>query len=88
MSQALHLLNGSTVTGKIASGGLIKKLLEAGKTPEQVMDSLYIRCLGRRPSPEELERLKGVVAGAGSPQQGLEDVMWAVLNSREMLFNH
>jgi hypothetical protein len=47
-----------------------------------------IRALSRRPTPAELERLTALVAGAENPQAGLEDVFWAVLNSREFVFNH
>ena len=89
LSQALHMLNGTTVNTKIQSGGVIAGLLKAGKTPEQVVENLYIRCLTRRPTPQEAESLKGVLAAAGDQQeQVLQDVFWALLNSREFLFNH
>ncbi|MBL7042690.1 MAG: DUF1549 domain-containing protein [Pirellulaceae bacterium] len=88
LSQALHTLNGATVHGKVTQGGVVKKLLDQGLTPEKVIESLYIRCLARNPTASELERLTSVVAESENPQAGLEDVFWAVLNSREFLFNH
>jgi len=88
LSQALHLINGNTVHNKIRSGGLVKKLLEAKKTPAEITEHLYVRCLSRKPTSEEAERLAALVAQAESVEQGLEDVFWAVLNSREFLFNH
>jgi hypothetical protein len=88
LSQALHMINGATAQGKIAQGGVVRNLLAAGKTPEQVIETIYIRCLSRRPSVEEMQRLLGVVSESGNPQVGLEDVFWAVLNSREFVFNH
>ncbi|MEZ6110532.1 MAG: DUF1549 and DUF1553 domain-containing protein [Pirellulaceae bacterium] len=88
LSQALHMLNGEATHGKIAQGGIIKQLLSEGKTPEQVIESLYIRCLTRRPTADEMGKLMEVVNSAENPQLGLEDVFWAVLNSREFVFNH
>jgi hypothetical protein len=44
--------------------------------------------LTRKPSDEERKQLLALVASAENPQAGLEDVFWAVLNSREYLFNH
>jgi hypothetical protein len=88
LSQALHLLNGSTAQGKISQGGLVKQMLEEKKTPEEVIDEIYIRCLSRRPDADERTRLVAIVAEAPNPQQGLDDIFWAVLNSREFLFNH
>ncbi|MBW3597110.1 MAG: DUF1553 domain-containing protein, partial [Planctomycetes bacterium] len=88
LSQALHLLNGDTVQNKIGQGGLVKTLLDGGKTPEQAIESIYIRCLSRKPNAEETAKLMEVVQQAANPQQGLEDVFWAVLNSREFIFNH
>ena len=88
LSQALQMLNGDVVQGKILRGGVVKKLVDEGQTPEQAIDTIYARCLTRKPLPEETERLVAVVSSAANPQAGLEDVFWAVLNSREFLFNH
>ena len=66
----------------------MKKLLEAGRTPEQVVASLYVRCLTRQPTAEETQKLMTIVAQAPNAQAGLEDVFWAMLNSREFVFNH
>ena len=88
LSQALHMLNGATVSGKIAEGGLIGRWLAAGKTPEQVIESIYVRALTRMPTADERARLLAVVQQAESPEQGLQDVFWAVLNAREFVFNH
>jgi hypothetical protein len=87
LSQALHLLNGPAIEGKLRSG-VIQKMMAGNKPPEQVIDTVYIRCLSRKPSPEELGKLMAVVKSAPSPQAGLEDVFWAVMNSREFMFNH
>jgi len=88
LSQSLHLLNGDTVETKVRDGGAIKRMLEAGRTPEQVLETIYIRCLSRKPTVSETEKLLAIIATEPVPQKGLEDVYWAVLNSREFLFNH
>jgi len=89
LSQALHLLNGEDTTQRIHDGGVVKKLLAAGKKPEEIVAELYVRCLTRRPKDDELA---GLVAKLPSdPAQlevGLEDVFWALLNSKEFAFNH
>jgi hypothetical protein len=87
LSQALHLLNDSTMEGKVRAG-VIQKLLAAGKTPEQAIETLYIRALSRKPSAEEISKLMAIVKQGPNPQAGLEDVFWALLNSREFMFNH
>lgn len=88
LSQALHLLNGDTLQAKIAQGGLVKELLDAQKSPEEIITSLYIRVLTRRPTQQELDGLVAIVQSSENPQQDLEDVFWALLNSREFVFNH
>ena len=88
LSQALHLINGETVNGKIQQGGLIPRLIATKKFPEERIMELYVRCLGRRPARDELDKLLPTM-GEGANQAGaLDDIFWALLNSREFLFNH
>jgi len=88
LSQALHLLNGNATQGKIRQGNLITSWLEQQLTVPQIVQKIYVRCLGRPPTEEELNSLTKMVADSGSPEIGLEDAFWAVLNSREFMFNH
>ena len=89
LSQALHLLNGDTVNSKIAQGKLIPNRLAEGKTSQQILEEIYIRCLTRKPTDQELASLNEVLAvDQAQQQQVLEDIFWAVMNSREFVFNH
>ncbi|MDF1850584.1 MAG: PSD1 and planctomycete cytochrome C domain-containing protein [Verrucomicrobiales bacterium] len=92
LSQALHLLNGPTVTNKIEQGNVVKNLLAAGKTPEQVIEDLYVRSFTRKPTDEERKQLMAQVAAVGDDKAQVElvlnDVFWAILNSKEFMFNH
>jgi len=88
LSQALHLINGNTVQSKIRDGGLLKKQLDAGVEPIEIAKDLYVRCLARQPSEQELKDITEFLASAGEPLPALEDVFWALLNSQEFIFNH
>lgn len=88
LSQALHLLNGSATSGKIAQGKVVADLLKDDAPVSDALDRLYVRCLSRYPTETERKELLTAVEQAPSPSVGLEDVFWAVLNSREFVFNH
>ena len=88
LSQALHMLNGDAVHNKVKAGGVVKKLLDAGKSPAEIIDDLYIRCFTRFPTEKEKNGLLAEVEPEENKQRALEDVFWALLNAKEFVFNH
>ena len=87
LSQSLHLLNGPTVEGKIAQGGLIRRWINEKLTDEQIIEKIYVRTLTRKPTADEMAKLTAIAKG-DERAKALNDIFWAVLNSREFVFNH
>ena len=95
LSQALHLINGSTIDRAFNRGPkLVPGLMEKYDTHEQIIEALYVRALSRKPSEKEmtgiLETLpdREEVKDQQALQASYNHVMWALLNSSEFLFNH
>ena len=91
LSQALHLLNGDTVNAKIQGGGLVGAMVKEGKSNEQIIEEMYWRSLARPPTQTEQTKLAGYFEEAKTSADRavvLNDIFWAVLNSKEFIFNH
>ena len=88
LSQALHLLNGDVTNNRITQGRIVQTMLKEGKDPEMVIDDLYLRCYSRKPRADEKANLLASLDGEDSVESALNDVFWALLNSKEFIFNH
>ena len=91
LSQALHLLNGDTTQQRVRQGKKVETMLNEKKSPAEIIDSLYLTVLCRPPTDMEKEKLISAVAEQKEPAQikeTLEDIFWALLNSKEFIFNH
>jgi hypothetical protein len=94
LSQALHTLNGDVLTNKIASTkGLVAELLKAKKENEQMQNSelvekIYLASLSRYPTSEEQAAVEGFLKEYPTEKECFEDLMWALINSKDFLFVH
>ncbi|MBI1785064.1 DUF1553 domain-containing protein, partial [Candidatus Sumerlaeota bacterium] len=89
LSQALHLINGGTIGERIKSDrGRLARMIKEQKSPEDIAKDIYLAAYSRNPTEEELKGAEKFVAESADPKQGYEDLYWAVLNSKEFVFQH
>jgi hypothetical protein len=89
MFQALQLISGRTLHNKLRSdNGRIAALLGAGKTDEHIVEEMFLAALSRFPTTTEKEAFVKDLRAAADKRQALEDLGWALINSKEFLFRH
>jgi hypothetical protein len=93
VGQALHVNNGGTLNDKLrAKDSRVGKWVAAKVSDEEAVKRVYLLALCRAPTKKELATFKGLLAEAArdrsvSRREALEDLFWAVLTSREFVFN-
>ncbi|MCB1274935.1 DUF1549 domain-containing protein [Prosthecobacter sp.] len=89
LSQALHLMNGDAVNDRIKQGRVVAKMIQEKKSDREIVEDLFLRVFGRMPLEKEWTATQQAISSdAGARQSVLEDLFWALLNSKEFYFNH
>ena len=88
IAQALHLLNAPEIFEKISHRhGHVRKLAASDMSPAEMIDELYLSTLSRYPTSAEKELMLSAFDETDR-RAACEDVLWALLNSKEFVFNH
>lgn len=101
LAQSLHLMNSAEVKGKLAfAGGRADRLSKSEVPVAETIREIYLAAFNREPSGEELsiaedhivkERLDAAgkpIAPAVAKKLAYEDLLWAILSTKEFLYNH
>lgn len=92
MSQALHLMNSDALHEKLISTapeGTVQRLATGTLPPRAVVEELYLACYSRLPSEEEVSIAAAAITDDPATRRGaIEDLLWALINSAEFVFNH
>lgn len=91
MAQALHISNGDTLNDKLATkDNRVDQLLNSNQPDEKLVEDAYLIALARSPSPAEKTKATELLATAPAADRRttLEDLFWALMSSKEFLFNH
>lgn len=101
LAQSLHLLNSKEMQAKLAEPQARPAAFagQSSATDELIAD-LYLRAFSRPPTDEELRAARDYVtaketaaaesdeARRAARQVAFEDLVWALINTKEFLFNH
>lgn len=90
LAQSLHLLNSNEVQGKISNGSGRAALLTNDKErPDDAkIKELYRWVYSREPDADELQIALCIEKHKDNPKLAYEDIIWALINTKEFLFNH
>ena len=101
LAQSLHLINSAEVKAKLAaSNGRAARLATQDMPAEDKIAGLYLAAFSRQPRTDELRTAlqylnEPIVDSAGQPidqnnaaRQNYQDLIWALMNTKEFLFNH
>lgn len=87
LPQALLLINGGTINDRLRNGA-IRQLAKREPNDAQAIRSLYLLALSRPPTTEEMKHWEQTIRASSDRAAFLEDLGWALMNSREFTFNH
>jgi hypothetical protein len=100
VAQALSVINGDTLNKKLsAPDGTIALFLKLGLSDRRILEYMYLSAFSRYPTDSERQTLTAALDSAklvkgteearrDAHRKGLEDMVWAMLTSKEFLFNH
>ncbi len=101
LAQSLHLINSSEIKTKLATGnGQADQFAKSDESTEAKIHEMYLLAYSRKPEPHEietaLEYLNATALDAeGKPiapatleKQNWQDLLWALMNTKEFMFNH
>jgi hypothetical protein len=92
VGQALHVNNGKTLNDKIrAANSRVETWLKENIGDEEAVKRIYLLALCREPTVKEMQKFKELMTKAAEEKtphrEILEDLFWAVLASKEFVFN-
>jgi hypothetical protein len=89
LAQALHVLAGSTYNERLwKQGSRVYDLHQRGSSDGDIIENIYLAAFARKPSDQERSAVGKLIAATPTREQGLQDLMWAIISSREFAENH
>ena len=83
MAQTMHMISGSTIQNKVNKAGI-----DLQSSDEAVIDRIFLTSLVRKPKDAERAAIIHRIRGGADRKSVYQDLLWAILNSKEFLYQH
>ncbi len=89
LAQALHLLNSDEIQGKVGrAGGRADMLVKDPRPEAEKVDELFLWAFARKPTDDQRNAaLQHLAKNAANKKLAYENILWALLNTKEFIFN-
>ncbi len=89
-TQRMHMLNSTHIINKIHNSAKLRALISSRRNDRAALiDSLYLTILSRYPTPEERKiAMSHFGAPKSDPTPAVQDLAWAMINTKEFLYRH
>jgi hypothetical protein len=89
LAQTFSLVSGPVIERALATGNArLVAWAKSSASPEAIIDEVYWTALTRPPTPEEREKCVEFMRNEPDRLLALQDIVWAVMNSKEFVFRH
>lgn len=86
--QVLYLLNSSELEQKLQKGPGLQKLYQNQSDLNAIIEGVYLLVLSRYPTPAEKKYALSFKKDYPNPKTMTVNLTWALINSKEFIFNH
>ena len=86
--QTLTMINSPYIENKVDNGTTTRTIIKDAKTDEDVVRECYLRTFSRLPASDEITKSTALISKAKNRAEGTQDLLWALVTSREFYFNH
>ncbi len=89
LPQKLYLMADTNLQAKIESqANIIKKILADYKDDRKALEEMFLSTLSRLPNEKEFKHFESYIATGKDRKKAFTDTLWALLNTKEFIFNH
>ena len=89
LAQSLHFANSKELIAKLGEANALPQILSKSTSSHgENIGEVYLRAFSRLPNENELQSALAYIDKKENKQEAYQDLVWAILNCKEFLFNH
>lgn len=86
LTQVLQMINGPMASQLVGKNSQLRRRVEKAESTKDKLDTIFLSLLSRYPTAAEIAMCKREIATSDNDYKAMENIVWAILNTREFVF--